>query len=1668
MDLKCKIGNEEFKITQGVSFSEEYNETLDSGSVIITTDKKLDIKPYDDVFFYDNEFNGYNQRKYDIVNNFKSFIEKENEKLYVKIDKDLLNIDFDNIDLSKTFCYSSVFTKKPSKSFTLNDGNLEKIDFFADVPLYGFKYFQTNGFIYILGGFKKENNAPNLNIYRLNNYYGGNNEVSVYYDLSDFENIEYYYAMNKVVYDYKNDEIYFTLNIGGIKNNKLARIDFGNKTFEIVYNSVIGVEKISSVCYYNDYIYMFYTTQSVGTEGIETRISLDCYNVSTKKSNSVDLGLLTEDDILNSLDSPITYCYCSFDENSNSSSIFGYSNGKLYKMPFISSTSIDGTNTIQVGPTEDFYPICPPFLIGGDSADINLNFSNVIWEDEEKTYILKASTGELQTTTNHKNTSFDTGFNLSFYSVVTPVGKRYHIFYDYEIKETETKEEFLHITSFEKQDNSLVFNIEESSLGIPSKYVFTLNGDYLVYEFDGDYRIINDLAFSLEINTKYETIVDPSKTNNFYKHLLIDSINEEILSLTDSKYRYRIALFSETKGLETIALPNRAITQPLNGEKKKNIYEYAKEFLSLYGPKKKVYSIKDSNIWQMVDKYTLDPNLEEIFKDTISPDFSENSPSLRDMLSKLFIVKDRIPVVKDDVIYAMDITERKGNFDLTKGQINYITSTLTSSNYCNSLRKNYNEGLSQTGSSRYVEYLGFRNSDEALMTLENMRVETKFPIYKINKIYVCYYKKIGILNKTQEEKYESKIFLCKQDITPLVKLNSERNLLSQDWDDFNNFSSSGSPKDIEEMAKYKLCTVGYDIGSTYITGWGTKYEYPNFWWTKEATYIENILSYLDKKYPYGIYEVGYLTRLLNDVMPGDQIVISNVGSNIFDSMVSVNSAIDQKYNNVTKMKSLFFMIDYQSFYSGTVIHSKNIDDKNITINDNPSASLSLLEADGLYTTEKLNRYGNKNISIPARYTDIKDLQELGSVYNNGNDTDVVIYHREYSIYDNVINCNYYGSKDYVLKNYFTTVWAKHRTYNLMSYGESIRRAENKKMFLLLSKKTSYFEFPSNGFNFENFSDFSFLQKILSFFKQGKEATTIDFFEDTERINYALIKHKDNYYSTDVNAFVSGYSLCLNLNMYDNIMAGVYIKKFLPYEDRNWIDIIIPGTDEVKDDYTGSVQGWLKLIDDDETGQTKNLGFYFGYLDQSKIFNDFVIDDNEENKNLISNIYNDILFKMPKINSSIYYMKNKIGLEMEVNKDNKERIDMTFQFEPITDDENIMFSQWMMKLSDLITPYHKTYYTYSKVDSNLSSKFFEICASTTWVNRGGDTNECPIAFLRVEKEIFDNLQNGQKILSGEMAWNEDVQNILHKLQNSLVGFSYILDTIVEKNKDYLIVSGSQRLKVDYSFAGPTFTEVNFDVQTNFKKVTDYNGAELDNDKYYYFMKIWDGISYVDSNGKSRSIRFQDMACSNGCKMQVPGVGYVGVNEQTCYITKAFLDGEENLERKTYYQNMFFVYKNEKMKKTTVYDEIYYENFNSEFSFEFDFIDEDENIKMSIIEEENKPFKLRALIKKEKLVKNEEQNSYGSIRLYFYDSEGDNYYHFVFGLNVEEKDYNNVLVDEGIEYCFIDVYISELYTKDKKVYDFNNNLIGYVENYVGSNKIYGQNQYFYDIINNKEDE
>ena len=873
----------------------------------------------------------------------------------------------------------------------------------------------------------------------------------------------------------------------------------------------------------------------------------------------------------------------------------------------------------------------------------------------------------------------------------------------------------------------------------------------------------------------------------FYKHLLVDQFTEEVLRLgdreEDGRYKYKIELMSETKKLETIQLPNISVTQPIKGEKR-SVYKYAEIFVNLYSPtyKKAVYKANGDNSavvisdeWADAVRYTLAPELKNIFDNVYSPDFVLNTPTLRALLSKLFLVKDMIPYVQDDVIYAMDISKRGNKFDANPKYVNIITGSRTSDNHCDNLRRNYTDALSRDRSCRSVEYVGFRNSDNALMTIANMRLELGMPIYKINKIYLCYYKNIkvnylGAKDSALASKgVEDGVMLCKQDISKLVKLNTERNLLSQDWE---NLQEENPPQNIDDMAKYKFCTVGYDIGSKYITGWGDIYTYPTFWNDNKYTAVQNIVSKMDYFYPFGIYDEPYVAKQFGEGVS----VYSTIDDSFWTSVVTKkytqsNGSVDMFFNTVEsvftnpslKLKGLFFIVDYEGFYNGTIVHSKKNERDDIVINDNASESLTLIEQDAIYQTEKVNRFGNKALQINARYDSFFDsngnelLQPLASVYESSYEDDVVIYHREYSIFNNCVQCTYYGTKNYVLKNWFTSVYARYRTWNLMSYNESVKRSENEKNYIFWSEKESYYENKAQTL-FNNYKEVQYaLKEVLSCLVPWTIDNVSGIYEFTidSKINCATIRGNriGEAYLADLNAFVANNSLCFNIKTFDNFSQGVYISQAEPMigkarkdgseiTETEWLNGDVNAwwryfTDPATSDYSGSKQDYYSLVNN--IGETQNFSFEVGKQTPSSAPIDFFKSSND--KTVLSGAVTSAYQQLLAIPNQWGSKDVKLRVRKDFYKDNKSYMDMTMQVENFSLSKNVIVAPWAMKLSDLLADYPKFDQTFEDTTRPINGGY-QIIVSEFDVpyldTTGPIATRTPSFTVKVSKNCVDSL------------------------------------------------------------------------------------------------------------------------------------------------------------------------------------------------------------------------------------------------------------------------------------------------------------------------------------------
>lgn len=672
------------------------------------------------------------------------------------------------------------------------------------------------------------------------------------------------------------------------------------------------------------------------------------------------------------------------------------------------------------------------------------------------------------------------------------------------------------------------------------------------------------------------------------------------------------------------------------------VYEAIREAVELYSPYVKI--TKDGSTWQYIRKYSIAEETKNFFMSVVAPENQWNYPNLRDYITRLFYVDDCIPIVKDNVISHICLSQRNPEpFVAKEGCISYENYSMDGSSYCDRLLRTYTDGLSKDNVTNCVERIGFKNADSSLLTLENLRLELSHPIYRINKVYMCHY------NRFYTKDGVPSMRMCKWDITPLVLLNSQRNFLSEDWSAL--YNNNTKPTTISELANFKYATVGYDIGSQYISGWGAKYNVPsNVFWTATHTTIENIFDFVSKRNILGVYDPsenmsGYYQNGEADIFPSnadenrygmEQSGDSQVVKEISQMDLIQNTVLGAFFGNFTqRLKTLTFIVEYQGYISSAVLASKDFHDGNVVSRDNASSSLSFVESDGINQKEKANRLGNATITVPARYVSYDDIQTLAKVWNDDAPKgqtklheDEVLFKRTIAFYKDYFSVSYYLCKNYILRNYFTSVFSKHRPFPLASYEQSVERQENKTLEVLISPDKAYWQEDSKrvGFSYDVNRLFSFFTSS-SYDSNGKLIVNngIDASYYCVYPSKSFIyKGQSGIFAVDNQKFVSGNSLCFVVSMKDNVSAGVFVGDFnhnvgqFVWESiSNGLKLLFGGAiaDGYQDGYwnatttmamstnllTGAKQDWYMFPIDPLTGMLYSMSFGVGFQGTEDVY-----------------------------------------------------------------------------------------------------------------------------------------------------------------------------------------------------------------------------------------------------------------------------------------------------------------------------------------------------------------------------------------------------------------------------------------------------------------------------------
>lgn len=599
-------------------------------------------------------------------------------------------------------------------------------------------------------------------------------------------------------------------------------------------------------------------------------------------------------------------------------------------------------------------------------------------------------------------------------------------------------------------------------------------------------------------------------TNVRIRYMCVDTYTETMICVTPKLYKYEINLFSETKQLEGIVLPNLKITK-MNGISR-TIYYYINQYMEEYATKIRVvngvtYKFDEKWNWKWTSSDDKHPSLEDKFSDEC-PEMQWNTPTLREVLNDLMMIKDCIPILKYGKLDYIDLTQVK--HDISNNQyINYITRSKSSEDYVSELQvklenvTNKTEGVNNIVTK--TEWFTFNiPNDKSTMTTENVLVKTQYPIYNLKKLKVlvplwfCYREISDDTNDNWFSKWVSFELTNFRDY-----FGNYYNLVYeyQNWITkniaYNTFNPPGHLSDWPDYQNWTLC---YKRGSNEITGFNNS---AKFMW-QTGIFWEELITKVDE---------------LN-TPSGYHVVITPV------------------YDHTPNLWTFVFEVEYETLEGCLFRASKNDAENTKIVIDNQTNSYVDSYSQGFLEYQKANRLGNEQLQINARYplNYTGNMIEIGDMYE-----DSIIYQCQYQYFKDHTEINAIATKNYILREYFTGVKSKIRSWAIVSGSEALTRHDLEKYYCEFSYN-KYVESRGLGeLSTHNLGQY-FISPLVSYTAEPLKCAFVRTVDDDGEfhpadLSIANTKPQDSYYYLDLMSRVIGNSLVFTFEFLDNFWVG---------------------------------------------------------------------------------------------------------------------------------------------------------------------------------------------------------------------------------------------------------------------------------------------------------------------------------------------------------------------------------------------------------------------------------------------------------------------------------------------------------------------------------------------------
>lgn len=738
---------------------------------------------------------------------------------------------------------------------------------------------------------------------------------------------------------------------------------------------------------------------------------------------------------------------------------------------------------------------------------------------------------------------------------------------------------------------------------------------------------------------QYDTFsIECSNMNFARRKMLVNVFDTSVVEYDDddilnSESEYTVNLFSETKMLERIPLPNLVIRRRASNPK--TVYQKVLEYCQMYLPR--IMVMKNGSLSKECC-LKIDPTLEDLL-DIECPEFSWNNPTLREVLTDLFSVRNLIPIVKDNILTYFNL-EQKGN----EIDMQYITDFKyegVSADYCGELFIPV-QNVIQSGVTRICEYSSVKTDGERF-TNDNTSFVTSKPIHRIISVKV--YAKIKDTYHSNNNTY-----LKITDITDRVIEKTQYDALSPQNKGFNRH---------DKIVDFNLFYLYFVKGERNIRHVADSTE---FYWT------------LGSGGNWSKINLIIASKMARDESQHSSDEVYNVRPNLFRIPDGAETEV-------------FVKIEYEALDETTLSigRDKQLRNKGNKLFDGQSNSIVDIKKQIEQEYSKVNRYGSRILNIFGSYYNEDDVPQLGDRIGNK-----ILYSRELQYYDNVIIFHGKLCENYVLKNYFTSIQNEKRIFQLVSNNDATTRHDNMKMYVAccLEKDTSnadkrifsngvyelYFVTGSNHYGSK------FCKSLANSFKTEYNKFVLKHcaFQNNETksaYGNSIVFEQDTNYS------IAGRSFIIDFGFVDNVVVGNGVsvdddgnKYAVPYK---YVD--------ANGEFTNI---FIRIANEYNAGDGQfNFEDYINALDNVVSTDDF---DNDK--------YNTVVNKTrekPKINEGGFNDNNAeiFCSYLHYYKDNGERIKYTIQLEIMSGSEEVFVKDLFMETLRYFTTTTKAYKIY---------------------------------------------------------------------------------------------------------------------------------------------------------------------------------------------------------------------------------------------------------------------------------------------------------------------------------------------------------------------------------------